>query len=94
MRFKLNSRNNIILKYFQVFPFCNLLRMNGKVYAKFSMEIELLRMLERQFNFSSNLVDGQDVWGAKVNNIWNGVVGQVYYGVSALQLYIYIFTSS
>lgn len=47
----------------------------------FSMEGEMLRALQKEYNFGTTLVDGHDVWGILVNQTWTGVVGDVYYDV-------------
>ncbi len=48
------------------------------------MELELLKLLEKRYNFKTVFVDGYQQWGMKVNGTWTGVVGQVYYGVTTL----------
>jgi len=67
---------------FKVFPFCNLVRNNGKIKTEFSLEFELVELLLKKYNFTVNFVDGNDVWGVEEGGKWNGVIGHVLYGVS------------
>ena len=46
------------------------------------MELQLLSILEKRFQFRANLIDGHQQWGMQVNGTWTGVVGQVYNGVN------------
>lgn len=41
------------------------------------MESELLKALEKRFNFTAHLVDGHDMWGMLVNNQWTGMLREV-----------------
>lgn len=67
-------------------PFCDLDRtVPGVTKFKFSMESELLSVLQAQYNFSSNLLFANDIWGAYVNGTWTGLIGDVYYGVRHTQ---------
>ena len=49
------------------------------------MELELLKLFEKKFNFHANLIDGKNDWGNLVNGSWNGIVGQVNNGASLLR---------
>lgn len=47
-----------------------------------SIEPELLKLLEKKFNFRSSFVDGGQKWGMQLSNgTWDGIVGQVLYKV-------------
>ena len=75
-------------------PFCDIHRKeNGQIEAKFSVEIELLRLLEKYFNFRSHFIDSHQVWGNIENGTWTGNVGLVYNKVSFPILYLKIIKS-
>lgn len=45
------------------------------------MELELLKILQKRYNFRTYFIDGHQEWGVQVNGTWTGVVGQVLYEV-------------
>lgn len=47
--------------------------------------------MEKQFNFTTKLVDANNSWGMKVNGNWVGLIGQVYNGVSLILLFLLFF---
>lgn len=67
-------------------PFCRLVRdeANGeKLKARFSIEMQLLNVLEKRYFFQSNLIDARRRWGL-INRAgqWTGVIGSIVNGVS------------
>ena len=52
------------------------------------MELELLKLFEKHFNFHANLVDGKNDWGNVINGTWNGIVGQVANGASFTRVHL------
>ena len=42
------------------------------------METEILKILQKRFNFGVNLIDGKGAWGMFLKGQWTGVVGRVY----------------
>lgn len=60
-------------------PFCNILPSNkNKVIMGYSLEFELLKMLETRFNFKSYFIDEHNNWGIHLGNgTWSGSVGKI-----------------
>lgn len=74
-------------------PYCNISRdtRSGALRMHFSMEGELLQVLEQKCNFRANLVDGHQTWGMRLpNGSWTGVIGQVYSEVSSKILKLFL----
>ena len=59
-------------------PFCKISQnKNGTISAEYSMEIQILKILEVKYNFKSKLLDAKQMWGTLVNGTWNGMVAQI-----------------
>lgn len=59
-------------------PFCNFKIVDNKIKKQYSIEFELLEPLESKFNFTTNLVNENQIWGNLVNGKhWTGTVGSV-----------------
>ncbi len=74
----------------QILPFCNILppdpifdnqfkhKTDNKIKLGYSVEFELLKLLELRFNFTSHFIDEQQDWGENLGNgTWTGSVGRV-----------------
>ena len=68
--------------FLQHLPACVISRENGKLVAKSGLEIELLEMLKRKYNFSTNFIDGMQEWGVIINGSWTGIINQILNKVS------------
>lgn len=63
-------------------PYCGFKKTaDNRLLPRYSMEMEFVKVLAKQFNFQFNLIDANQKWGTLVNGTWTGAVGQVYYGV-------------
>lgn len=70
-------------------PYCHIERdKDGKLTARYSMEIQLLRLFAERYNFRYNLIDANQQWGMIVNGTWTGAIGQVVYGVWLYEIQI------
>ncbi len=63
-------------------PFCTILPNKNKtshnVKMSYSMDYELLKVLQHRYNFSSYLINEQGNWGLiDQNGHWNGSVGKI-----------------
>ena len=68
----------------QDFPYCSYTvgADDGQtVIPEYSIEFELLKVMEKTINFTGQLVDAKNAWGMKVNGSWNGLIKQVFTGV-------------
>lgn len=66
-------------------PYCDIVKKpSGQLVLKFSMEGELIKELEDKFNFTINLIDGNNSWGIRRNGSWTGMMKKVIEGSSDL----------
>ena len=65
---------------------------NGKYVGQYSVDLELLHILEKRFNFRSNLLHSNDNWAQIVNGSWTGVVGNIVNGISQIGMCMLSFT--
>lgn len=59
-------------------PYCEIINNNGSITVLYSLETELLKIVENKFRFHSKLIDAEQKWGSKTNGTWNGIVGLIY----------------
>lgn len=64
---------------------------NGRLLPIYSIELELLKILSTQYNFTPHLIDGKNGWGWQENGTWLGVIGQLANRVSKVNLIFFVF---
>ncbi|KAJ6222831.1 hypothetical protein RDWZM_001376, partial [Blomia tropicalis] len=67
-------------------PYCEIINNNGSITVLYSLETELLKIVENKFRFHSKLIDAEQKWGSKTNGTWNGIVGLIYKRVADIGL--------
>ena len=65
-------------------PACVVYRENGKLIVDSGIDVELLKMMERKYNFATKYIDGNQDWGSLINGRWTGIINQVLNNVSNL----------
>lgn len=59
-------------------PFCKFKVVDNKIIKLYSVDFELLKVLESRFNFKANLIDAHKNFGNLVDGQhWTGVFGHV-----------------
>ena len=58
----------------QLLPYCNIKQSStGEIEVKYAMETELLKVLERKFNFQTNYIYGKQSWPGMLGQVVNYV---------------------
>lgn len=75
---------NVSVNYDQ--PFCLFTHHGKQIEKQYSVEMNLLATLEKQYNFRSQLVDENQSWGILINGTWSGSLGDVQSGITQIGL--------